>query len=319
MRVGVFTALLSQFPLDKVFEKLKSLNINTVELGTGNYPGGPHCKLSMLQDKAALKDFKMKLDDNGMSISALSCHGNPLHPNASVAKAYQETSKKTILLAEKLGVPVVIDFSGCPGDSDQAKYPNWVTCPWPPEYLDVLAWQWDKKVTPYWTKQGKFAEDHGVKIAVEMHPGFVAYSPETMLRLRSIAGKSVGCNYDPSHMFWQAIDPVAAIRVLGDCIFHVHAKDTQIYERNLPAMGVLDTKKYTDERNRAWIFRTCGYGHDAGWWKEFISTLRMFGYDYVLSIEHEDTLMSPDEGLTKAANFLNSIVIREQPAAAWWV
>jgi sugar phosphate isomerase/epimerase len=254
-----------------------------------------------------------------MSISALSCHGNPLHPNASVAKAYQETSKKTILLAEKLGVPVVIDFSGCPGDSDSAKYPNWVTCPWPPEYLDVLAWQWDKKVTPYWTKQGKFAEDHGVKIAVEMHPGFVAYSPETMLRLRSIAGKSVGCNYDPSHMFWQGIDPIAAIRVLGDSIFHVHAKDTQIYERNLPAMGVLDTKKYTDERNRAWIFRTCGYGHDAGWWKEFISTLRMFGYDYVLSIEHEDTLMSPDEGLTKAANFLNSIVIREQPAAAWWV
>lgn len=319
MRVGVFTALLSQFPLDKVIEKLKSLNINTVELGTGNYPGDPHCKLSMLQNKAALKEFKSLLDDNGFSISALSCHGNPLHPDPAVAKAYQETSRKTILLAEKLGVSTVIDFSGCPGDSDKAKYPNWVTCPWPPEYLEVLAWQWDKKVTPYWTKHGKFAEDHGVKIAVEMHPGFVAYSPETMLRLRAIGGKAVGCNYDPSHMFWQGIDPIAAIRVLGDCIFHVHAKDTQIYERNLPAMGVLDTKKYTDERNRAWIFRTCGYGHDAGWWKEFISTLRMFGYDYVLSIEHEDTLMSPDEGLTKAANFLNSIVIREQPAAAWWV
>ena len=319
MRVGVFTPLLSQFPLDKVIEKLKSLNITTVELGTGNYPGDPHCKLFMLQNKAALKEFKTLLDDNGVSISALSCHGNPLHPDPAVAKAFQETSKKTILLAEKLGVSTVIDFSGCPGDSDKAKYPNWVTCPWPPEYLDVLAWQWEKKVTPYWAKQGKFAEEHGVKIAIEMHPGFVAYRPETMLRLRAIGGKSVGCNYDPSHMFWQGIDPIAAIRVLGDCIFHVHAKDTQIYERNLPAMGVLDTKKYTDERNRAWIFRTCGYGHDAGWWKEFISTLRMFGYDYVLSIEHEDTLMSPDEGLTKAANFLNSIVIREQPAAAWWV
>jgi sugar phosphate isomerase/epimerase len=319
MKVGVFTPLLSQFPLDKVFEKLKLLNISTVELGTGNYPGDPHCKLSMLQDKGALKEFKKKLDDNGISISALSCHGNPLHPDPAVAKAFQETSKKTILLAEKLGVSTVVDFSGCPGDSDNAKYPNWVTCPWPPEYLDVLAWQWDKKVTPYWTKHGKFAADHGVKIAVEMHPGFVAYSPETMLRLRAIGGDSVGCNYDPSHMFWQGIDPIAAVRVLGDCIYHVHAKDTQIYERNLPLMGVLDTKKYTDERNRAWIFRTCGYGHDAGWWKEFISTLRMFGYDYVLSIEHEDTLMSPDEGLTKAANFLNSIVIREQPAAAWWV
>src|SRR5690349_7551821 len=105
MRVGVFTPLLSQFPLDKVFEKLKALNINTVELGTGNYPGDPHCKLSMLQNKTELKDFKSKLEDNGFSISALSSHGNPLHPNGKVAKDYQETSKKTILLAEKLGVP----------------------------------------------------------------------------------------------------------------------------------------------------------------------------------------------------------------------
>jgi len=319
MRVGVFTALLSQFPLDKVLEKLKAINIHTVELGTGNYPGDPHCKLSMLEDRAALKEFKQKLDDNGITISALSCHGNPLHPNKAVAKAYQDTSRKTIRLAEKLGVPVVIDFSGCPGDSDKAKYPNWVTCPWPPEYLDVLAWQWEKKAFPYWTRQGEFAKNHGVKVAIEMHPGFVVYSPETMLKLRKVAGASIGCNYDPSHMFWQGIDPIKAIRVLGDCIFHVHAKDTQIYDSNLPKTGVLDTKKYTDERNRSWIFRAVGYGHAFGWWKEFISTLRMYDYDYVLSIEHEDSLMSPDEGLTKAAEFLNSIVIREKPTAAWWV
>ncbi|MEJ7605334.1 MAG: sugar phosphate isomerase/epimerase [Bryobacteraceae bacterium] len=319
MRVGVFTALLTQFPLAKVIEKLKSLHIDTVELGTGNYPGGPHCKLSMLEDDGELREFKKHLDGEGISISALSCHGNPLHPDPLISKGFQDIAKKTVLLAEKLGVPVVIDFSGCPGDSDNARFPNWVTCPWPPEYLEILEWQWDKKVTPYWQEHGKFAADHGIKIAVEMHPGFVAYSPETMLRLRAIGGPSVGCNYDPSHMFWQGIDPIAAVRLLGDCIFHVHAKDTQIYERNLPLTGVLDTKKYTDERNRAWIFRTCGYGHDAQWWKEFVSTLRMFGYDYVLSIEHEDSLMSPDEGLTKAAAFLNAIVIKEQPAAAWWV
>lgn len=319
MKVGVFTPLLSQFPLDKVIEKLKALNISTVELGTGNYPGDPHCKLSMLKDGKALTGFKKKLDDNGFSISALSSHGNPLHPDPATANNYAETSRNTILLAEKLGVGVVVDFSGCPGDSETAKYPNWVTCPWPPEYLDVLAWQWEQKAIPYWTKHAKFASDHGVKVAIEMHPGFVVYSPETMLRLREAAGPAIGCNYDPSHMFWQGIDPIKAIRVLGDCIFHVHAKDTQIYDYNLPRTGVLDTKKYTDERNRSWIFRTCGYGHDAGWWTEFISTLRMFGYDHVLSIEHEDTLMSPDEGLTKAANFLNSIMIKEGTAAAWWV
>jgi sugar phosphate isomerase/epimerase len=319
MRVGVFTPLLSQLPLPEVLKKLKANGIGTVELGTGNYPGDAHCKLSMLKDRGALETFKKTIADEGFSISALSCHGNPLHPDRDLAKSHQETSRKTILLAEKLGVPVMVDFSGCPGDSRHAKRPNWVTCPWPPEYLETLQWQWDDVVAPYWTRHAKFAADHGVKIAIEMHPGFVVYSPETMLKLRAIAGKQIGCNYDPSHMFWQSIDPIAAIRLLGDAIFHVHAKDTQMYQRNLPLTGVLDTKPYTDERNRSWIFRTCGYGHGEEWWREFVSTLRMFGYDYVLSIEHEDSLLSAEEGLTRAASFLHQIVPREKPGAAWWV
>ncbi len=319
MRVGVFTPLLSQLPLPEVLKKLKAQNITTVELGTGNYPGDAHCKLSMLDDTAGLAAFKQTLADQGVTISALSCHGNALHPNKDIARKAQATSRQTILLAEKLGVPVMVDFSGCPGDSIDAKQPNWVTCPWPPEYSELLTWQWDEVVSPYWTEHAKFAADHGVKIAIEMHPGFVVYSPETMLKLRSIAGPGVGCNFDPSHLFWQQIDPIAAVRILGDAIFHVHAKDTQIYDANLPLTGVLDTKPYTDERHRGWIFRTCGYGHGESWWREFVSTLRLFDYDNVLSIEHEDSLLSPEEGLTKAANFLNSIVIREQPAAAWWV
>ena len=319
MKVGVFTPLLSQLSLSAVLAKLKALHIDTVELGTGNYPGDAHCKLSMVDDPAALGDFQRLLADQGVSISALSCHGNALHPNGARAAQAREVSRRTILLAQKLGISVVVDFSGCPGDSPQATQPNWVTCPWPPDYLEVLEWQWDKVVTPYWTEHGKFAADHGVRIAIEMHPGFVVYSPETMLRLRSIAGPSVGCNFDPSHLFWQNIDPIAAVRVLGEAIFHVHAKDTQLYPANLPRTGVLDTKPYTDELHRGWIFRTCGYGHGAEWWKEFVSTLRMVGYDHVLSIEHEDSLLSAEEGLTKAAAFLNDLVVREQPGAAWWV
>jgi sugar phosphate isomerase/epimerase len=319
MRVGVFTPLLSQLPLESVLEKLGKLGIHTVELGTGNYPGDAHCSLSMLDNASELRKFQQKLSDSGATISALSCHGNALHPDRERARQAREVSRKTILLAEKLGIATVVDFSGCPGDAPGAKAPNWVTCPWPPEYLDVLKWQWDEVVAPYWIEHAKFAADHAVRIAIEMHPGFVVYSPETLLRLRSLAGPAIGCNYDPSHMFWQGIDPIAAVRVLGDAIFHVHAKDTQLYPANLPRTGVLDTKQYTDERNRGWIFRTCGYGHGAEWWKEFVSTLRMFGYDDVLSIEHEDSLLSPEEGLSKAAEFLGGIVIREQPAAAWWV
>jgi sugar phosphate isomerase/epimerase len=318
MRVGVFTPLLSKLSLDAALKKLAALDIHTVELATGNYVGDAHCKLSLLDDSAAVAEFKHTLADHGFSISALSCHGNPLHPDPARAQHDQDVSRKTIELSEKLGVSIVVDFSGCPGDSPQATAPNWVTCPWPPDYAKVLDWQWNEVVAPYWMQHAKFAAQHGVKIAVEMHPGFVVYNPETLLRLRSIAGNHIGCNFDPSHLFWQNIDPIAAVRVLCDAIFHVHAKDTQLYPVNLARAGVLDTKPYSHELERSWIFRTCGYGHGAEWWSEFISTLRMVGYDSVLSIEHEDSLLSPEEGLTKAANFLNGIIIREQPSAAWW-
>jgi len=319
MRVGVFTPLLSSLSLDEVIRKLTRLNIYHVELPTGNYVGDAHCSLSMLESGAQLREFKKKLEGHGLTISALSCHGNPLHPDPNRAEHDREVSRKTILLAEKLGVPVVVDFSGCPGDSPGAKAPNWVTCPWPAEYLDLLRWQWDEVVSPYWTDQARFASEHGVRIAIEMHPGFVVYNPETLLKLRSIAGPCIGCNFDPSHLFWQNIEPIGAVRHLGDAIYHVHAKDTQLYRHNLSLTGVLDTKPYAQVRERSWLFRTCGYGHGCGWWREFVSTLQMYGYDYVLSIEHEDSLMSAEEGLTKSSAFLNEIVMREKPGSAWWV
>jgi len=318
MRLGIFTALFGQLTFDQVIPRLKRLNISAVELGTGNYPGDPHCKLEFLENAAAHSTFLKQITDNGLSISALSCHGNPLHPVKEVREKYIETSRRTILLAEKLGVQTVIDFSGCPGDSDHARFPNWVTCPWPPDFSELLKWQWEEKALPFWTEHAKFARDHGVRIAIEMHPGFLAYSPENMLRLREAAGENVGCNFDPSHLFWQGIDPLAAVRQLGQAIFHVHAKDTMLWQDNINRTGVLDTKPYTDELNRAWIFRTVGYGHGAEWWNNLVSTLRMVGYDDVLSIEHEDSLMSIEEGLTKAASFLHGVLLKERAAQAWW-
>jgi len=318
MRLGIFTALFGQQTFDEVIPRLKKLNISTVELGTGNYPGDPHCKLEYLENVSRHNDFLKKLNDNGLSISALSCHGNPLHPMAELRARFIETSRRTILLAEKLGVQTVIDFSGCPGDSDSALYPNWVTCPWPPDYTELLKWQWESNAIPFWVEHAKFARDHGIRVAIEMHPGFLVYSPETMQRLRAAAGENIGCNFDPSHLFWQGIDPLAAIRQLGRAIFHVHAKDTMLWQPNINYSGVLDTKPYTDELHRAWIFRTVGYGHGAEWWNNFVSTLRMVGYDDVLSIEHEDSLMSVDEGLTKAASFLHDVLLKEKPAQAWW-
>ncbi len=215
MKVGVFTPLLSQLPLADVLKKLKAHDISTLELGTGNYPGDAHCQLSMLTDRAALDTFKQTLADHGFSISALSCHGNPLHPDHEHARHDQDISRKTIRLAEKLGVSVVVDFSGCPGDSAKAKYPNWVTCPWPPDYLEVLKWQWEKVVEPYWIKQAKFAADHGVKIAIEMHPGFVC----TARRRCSDYARSLDRRWAATTIratcSGRASDPIAAVRVLA--------------------------------------------------------------------------------------------------------
>ncbi len=319
MKVGVFTPVLASLPLAQALETLRSLGISTIELGTGNWPGDAHCKLSMLDNPGELEAFQETLTRYGVTISALSCHGNPLHPDTAVAEQARRISHKTVLLAERLNVPVVIDFSGCPGDSPTAVHPNWVTCPWPPEFRSILDWQWKEIVAPYWRRHAQHAAEHGVRIAIEMHPGFVVYNPETMLRLRELTGETVGCNFDPSHLFWQQIDPIAAVNVLGDAVFHVHAKDTQMFPANLPRTGVLDAKPYDCERERGWLFRTCGYGHDALWWKQFVSALRLAGYDGTLSIEHEDSLLAPAEGLEKAVHFLQALVPERPSGPAWWV
>ncbi len=319
MKLGVLTALFSDQPLEKALEYIKNAGLDAIELGAGNYPGTAHCDPDvLLNDDQELDKFKKLIEDHGLIISALSSHGNSIHPNQEIARQSMEAQHKAILLAQRLGVDVVNTFSGCPGGSDSDKYPNWVTCPWPPHFLEILEWQWEKKVIPYWKEENDFAKEHGVKMALEMHPGFVVYNTETMLKLREAAGDHVGANFDPSHLFWQGIDPIASIRALGEAIFHVHAKDTKVCPFNTPINGVLDTKHYGDELNRSWIFRTIGYGHDYTFWKDFVSNLRMVGYDGVLSIEHEDSLMSANEGLMKAVAMLKQVLLTEELGEMWW-
>jgi len=319
MKLGLLTVMFSDRPLKDVLELIRPLGLDTVELGTGNYPGDKHAPLkALLASKPKRDELKALVRGEGLRISALSCHGNCLHPDKAFAKASAAVQTSTIKLAELLGVKTVIDFSGCPGSDDKSTKPNWVTCAWPPDYLDVLDYQWNKKVIPYWKKQAKFAKDHGVQVAFEMHPGFVVYNTETMLKLRQNCGNNLGANFDPSHLFWQGMDPCESVKALGKAIYHVHAKDSRVDPQNALVNGVLDTKHYGDEAKRSWIFRTCGYGHSLEWWKDFFSTLRLVGYDGAISIEHEDSLMSSWEGLTKAVAFLKQAIIFEKPGAMTW-
>ena len=137
----------------------------------------------------------------------------------------------------------MITFSGCPGGDPSAKQPNWITAPWPPEYMQMLDWQWKERAIPYWKETARICKQAGVRVAIEMHPNFIVYNPEAMLRLRDVAKGTIGCNFDPSHMFWQQVDVATAIRALGDCIYHVHAKDCKIDPGNTALNGVLDMKK----------------------------------------------------------------------------
>lgn len=319
MKLGCLTAMFSVKSLEETLKILKPFGLGAVELGVGNYPGSTHVPVEkMLESITLCREFKAMLAGEDLEISALSCHGNCLHPVKGIAEAARETNMNAVYLAEALGVGTIIDFSGCPGSDSNSTKPNWVTCVWPPEYAETLKWQWEEQAIPFWTSRAKFAAEHGVRIAFEMHPGFLVYNTETLLRLRNACGKNLGANFDPSHLFWQGMDPIASVRKLGDAIFHVHAKDCRIDPANTAVNGVLDTKPYGDEINRSWIFRTCGYGHSLEWWKDFVSTLRMVGYDGVLSIEHEDGLMSAPEGLAKAVAFLKQALIFEERGAMTW-
>jgi sugar phosphate isomerase/epimerase len=320
MKLGVLTVLFSSEPLEKVLDMVAEAGCECVELGCGNWPGNAHCNPDeLLADEDKIKAFKDLIASKGLEISALSCHGNPLHPNEAIANENIEAMKKTVQLAPKLGVDVVINFSGCPGGGPDDKTPNWVTCPWPPDFSEIVKWQWEEKVIPHWTEMANYCQDNGVnKIGFEMHPGFVVYNPEGLLKLRGAVGDIIGANFDPSHLWWQGIDPIKAVRALKGAIWHVHAKDTRIYPMNSEVNGVLDVKSYTDEINRSWIFRTVGYGHGADFWNDFVSTLRMAGFDGALSIEHEDSLMSPMEGLQKAVSLLKEVIITQAPGEAYW-
>lgn len=320
MKVGLFTTLYRNQPLEKVFQLLNKYGVHMAEIGAGGYPGMDHCNPDiLLHDVAKLQEFKDLLSKYEIEISALSCHSNPIHPDADIAKREDSYVKNTILMAEKLGIHQINTFSGCAGDCKDSRYPNWVTCAWPEDYQKILEYQWEECLIPYWTDTVQFAKEHGVnKIGFELHPGFMIYNTSSMLRIREAVGKELGANLDPSHLIWQGMDPVLVIRELKDAIFHFHAKDTKIDSLNTAVNGVLDTTSLADLPKRSWYFRTVGYGNDRLFWCDVISELRKVGYDHAISIEHEDALMSDTEGFLKALKLLQEVVIETQPTAAFW-
>lgn len=318
MKLGVFSPVLREYSLEKALKFLEKNGVDCLELGVGGYPGTAHANArELMADKAKLGELKKILAGSNVKISAISVHGNSVHPNKAVADSFEADFCAALTLASELEIDRVVTFSGCPGDGTSAQ-PNWVTCAWPPEYEQILKYQWDDVLVPYWTDAAARAKAKGVnKIALEMHPGFCVYNPSTLLRLRKAVGDVIGGNFDPSHLIWQGIDIVKAIYALSSAIYFFHAKDTGINTAVSAIKGVLDTTPYSDISNRSWIFRTVGYGGQMDF-KQIISALKTVGYDDVISIEHEDALMSENEGLLKAVDYLKSIIIYQKPGEVFW-
>jgi len=330
MKLGVMAALFTGMEFDRALDYCADVGLDAIEIPVGAYPGAPFFDpREVLGSEKMQNVIKAKLKERELEVSGLAVHGNPVHPDANHAKKDHEAFVTAVELAPRLGTDTVITFSGCPGGSRHDRTPNWVTCAWPPDYPEIQKYQWEEVLIPYWAEQAKFCREHGVKVAWEAHPGFSVYNPDTLIRLSEAATKAaglksgstpLGANLDPSHFFWQGIDPVLAARALGEAglLFYCHAKDTELDRYEGPVNGYNDARSYGDLKKRAWSFRTVGYGHGDEFWKPFISMLKRYGYDGVLSIEHEDPLMSINEGFEKAVEYLSRVMIEENPGKAWW-
>jgi sugar phosphate isomerase/epimerase len=310
--IGVFDPVYDKLTVDEMLDKVSALGLEAMEIGTGGYPHAPHCPVDeLLQDAAKARAWKKKFEDRGIRVATLSCHGNPVHPDAKHAAHDIEVFQKTVLLAERLDVRVIVGFSGCPGGTPTETQPNWITYRWPPEYAQMQDWQWNEKVIPYWKGAVKFARDHGIrKIALEMHPNFVVYNPRTLLKLREAVGEEIGANCDLSHLFWQGCDPVEVIHFLGrqGAIYHAHMKDTVLYPDRVGRYGVLNfaTSK-ADRADASDEFRAVGYGHGASLWKAVVKAYMDIGYEGILSIENEDLILPGEVGVERAAWVLKNV------------
>lgn len=316
MQIGLFTDGLAHLSFIDALRRAADLGVQAVEIGTGNFSPAPHCDLDgLLCDAGNRTRFLETIQSHGLTLAALNCSGNPIHPNKEVAGRAADVTRKTLRLAGALGIEMVVCMSGCPGTPDGGQYPNWVVASWPEDFLELLDWQWRDRVIPFWAETAELAKKEGVRqLCFELHPGMCVYNPSSFQKLRSAVGSIVAANLDPSHFFFQGMDPLAVIRALGDAIGYVHAKDARVEPYNLAVEGALDLQPGKPVRDLVWAYRTLGYGHGMQFWGDFVSALRSVRYDGVLSIEHEDPLMDAEEAITRAVELLKNTAFFGPPS-----
>jgi sugar phosphate isomerase/epimerase len=324
MKLGVYTAVLHDKPLPEALRVIADLGLTSAEINSGGFVGTPHLPIADLRSGRAARDEYLGLfAEAGVELTALNCNGNPLHPDPEVRDRHGRDVLDSIELAALLGVERVVTMSGLPANGPGGTLPAWTTLPWESSQLDARDWQWTEVALPYWKDVQARAADADVKVCLEMHPHNLVYNPGTMERLATEIGAThVGAELDPSHLFWQGIDPALAVRSLGGLVYNAAAKDTRINEA-AKINGVLDDRfgrvapgepgylplggRYTLSRwpeNSSWDFVAVGRGHDVEWWAEFLRALAAVDPGMAVNIEHEDQELGQLEGLQFAARTL---------------
>ena len=320
MKIALFTDALEDRPLEEILAWLAAdvPEVTEVELGTGGYSPAPHCPLRQLLSDASLRrQWQQVIADRGFRLAALNVSGNPLHPDPAAARSHDADLRDTIRLAAELQVDRVVAMSGCPGAGPRDRTaPHFSGGAWLPDLERIAEWQWLERVLPYWDEIAAFAaaEFPALRICLELHPGTFVYNTTTFSRIADV-GEAVALNLDPSHFFWQSIDPLAVIGVLGARIAHVHGKDTRLNPDAVALNGILDNRWPQPADEMPWTFATVGRGHEADWWSAFLRALAEADFDGTIGIEHEDPFLGPEEGIIESARFL-AAVMTSAPARA---
>jgi sugar phosphate isomerase/epimerase len=324
MKLGAYTACLHDRSLDETLKILGELGLTSAEVNTGGFIAAPHIPIGdILASAAAREHYLGRFAQAGITLTGLNVNGNPLNPDPGVGPKHADDLRRTIEVAALLGVKRVVTMSGLPAGEPGGAVANWVVNPWDSQYLDILDYQWQDVAIPFWKDIQARAAAADVKVCIEMHPHNLVFNPPTLQRLvEQVNATHVGAEMDPSHLFWQGIDPVAAVRHLGDLVFHAAAKDTRINAGNVKLYGVLDDRfsRVPTDRNPlnlggrntlnqwpsspSWQFVAVGRGHGDEFWVPFLQALHDVDPDMAVNIEHEDTELDQIEGLRQAAEHL---------------
>jgi sugar phosphate isomerase/epimerase len=335
MKLGAYTACLHDKTLEEALQILRDLGLTSVEINAGGFIGTPHLPVAELLASAEARQAYLDVFPRyGIELTALNCNGNPLHPDPEIR--HGDDLRRTIELAGLLDIKTVITMSGLPAAERGGTRPSWTVIPWDSVYKETLDYQWDEVAVPFWTEIQELAAQHGVQVAIEMHPHNLVFNPATLKRLVERTTPEGGVNHigaelDPSHLFWQHIDPVQAVEDLGDLVFFAAAKDTLIHE-TAAVNGVLDDRfewipaeeeplglggHYTVTRWPSvpgWSFVAVGRGHDVDFWARFLSAIYKIDPAMPVNIEHEDASFGQVEGLEFAAR--NLLAAAEQAGIA---